>query len=288
MKILVTLVIAISLGAAPVFLACGQENIEPRISIAYFRTGDDLPYLKILVRKRIERRYYPMEGMTVHAYFNEETDDHLMGRGITNYRGESIIEMPTAMMDVWHGSNEFEYIVNVDPTDSSDAVSESISIRKARIQLTSSEDRMITAVIEQREDSVWVPVEDVELRLFVRRQFGRLPVTEDPLSTDAEGKVEAAFSAEVPGDAQGVVTFGCWLEDHDEFGNIIAYTSAKWGIPTVDDNSAFERRTLWATRDRTPLWLIVFPSLIIAGVWGVIFFLIYQIIQIKRISKSSE
>jgi hypothetical protein len=229
-----------------------------------------------------------MEGMTVHAYFNEESRDNEMGSSSTNDSGEGIIEMPTSVMEAWHNMDEFEYIVTLDPTDSTEAVTESLLIQKVRIRMASTDERVITAIIERSEEGTWIPVEDVELKLFVKRQFGRLPVTEDPLTSDAEGMVETEFSAEVPGDANGVLTLGCWLEDHDEFGNIIAYTSTKWGTPTIDDNSAFEHRTLWSTRDKTPLWLLIFPNLIIVGIWGIIVFLVFQIIKIKRISKSSE
>jgi hypothetical protein len=77
------------------------------------------------------------------------------------------------------------------------------------------------------------------------------------------------------------------IEDHDEFGSIFAFTMKKWGKPTVDDNSAFERRTLWSTRDKTPYWLLVFPNLIIFGVWGVIVYLVLQIFKIKKLSKQN-
>jgi hypothetical protein len=146
---------------------------------------------------------------------------------------------------------------------------------------------MITAVIERSEAGEWIPEEDVELKFFIKREFGRLPITEDPLTSDAEGSIEIEFTDTLPGDESGVLTMGGWLEDHAEFGNIIAFTSTTWGTPTVDDNSSFNKRTLWSTRDRTPLWLLIFPNLIIAGIWGIILFLIYQIIRIKRISKSA-
>jgi len=282
-------ILLIGLWMLPAFSVSAQgEEIEPRVDVSYFRTGDDLPYLKIVVRKRVERRYFPMKGMIVHAYFNEEKPERAMGTITTNDRGEGIIEMPTSAMEEWHKLHAFDFIATVDATDSSLAVDETLSIQKARIRMTTTDDKTIKAVIEHSDEEGWNPVEEIELKLFVKRQFGRLPITEDPLTSDADGSIEAESTDEVPGDAQGLLTVGCWLEDHDEFGNIIAYTTTKWGTPTVDDNSAFEQRTLWSTRDKTPLWLLIFPNLIIAGIWGIIFFLIYQIIKIKRISKPME
>jgi hypothetical protein len=264
-----------------------EEKIAPRVDISYFRFGDDLPHIQILVRKRIQRRYFPMEGVRIRAYFNGESAEDEMGSSTTNERGIGSIEIPTVLMEDWHSMDEFEFIATVDPTDSSEAVTETISIHKARIRLSTSQDRMITAVIERSEAGEWIPEEDVELKFFIKREFGRLPITEDPLTSDAEGSIEIEFTDTLPGDESGVLTMGGWLEDHAEFGNIIAFTSTTWGTPTVDDNSSFNKRTLWSTRDRTPLWLLIFPNLIIAGIWGIILFLIYQIIRIKRISKSA-
>ena len=55
-----------------------------------------------------------------------------------------------------------------------------------------------------------------------------------------------------------------------------------WGKYYTRENN-FGKRSLWATRNHTPIWLLVMAYSIIALVWGVIFFLIIQIIKIKRL-----
>jgi hypothetical protein len=261
------------------------DKIEPRVNLAYYKTGDDVPYIKVLVRKRVDRRYFPMSGVSVNTYFNDD-ETGAMGSVITNEKGEGIIEMPTGLMDVWHHTNSFEFIATIQETDSTKEVYETLSITKARITIMTNEDSVITSLLEQMEDTVWVPVEEVEMKLFIKRQFGRLLVTTDYLETDEAGMIEAQFKGKIPGDAEGRLVIGSMIEDHDEYGNVIAFITTKWGVPMVDDVSAFEKRTLWSTRDKTPYWLLIFPNLIIAGVWGVIAYLLCLIVRIKRLSKS--
>ena len=48
---------------------------------------------------------------------------------------------------------------------------------------------------------------------------------------------------------------------------------------------SFDQRKLWATKFRTPLWLLFMAYSIVIGVWGTIIYLVLQIIRIKRIGK---
>ena len=90
---------------------------------------------------------------------------------------------------------------------------------------------------------------------------------------------------------QGNIDIGAKIDDHEMYGSLVSTKAAKWGVPLNPDNSfakTFAKRTLWATRDKTPIWLLVFPNLIIVSVWGIIFFLIYQITRIIKLGKANN
>jgi hypothetical protein len=110
---------------------------------------------------------------------------------------------------------------------------------------------------------------------------------EDSYSTDKNGEVSAGFTLSLPGDAQGNIMIGAKIDDHEVYGNLVSSKIAKWGLPRVPDNS-FAKRTLWSTRDKTPLWLLIFPNLIIISVWGIIFYLFYQIARIIKIGRANH
>lgn len=274
------------LGLMPPSVAGQPAKVKPYLSLSYFKVSDDVPYLQVQVRKRVDRRYLPMEGVRVRMYFGEESAKGFMGEAVSDEKGIAKAQMANAMMTDWHALNSLDFFAAVDSTDTTESADESLTVTKARLEVhTVDSTKQITAVLEKAVDNGWEAVAGTEVKLFVKRDFGKLPVTDDYLETNDSGAVSAPLKATLPGDSIGRLTVGAFVEDSDDFGNIIAYASTRWGTPTVDDNSAFYRRSLWATRDRTPLWLLIFPNLIILGVWGIIVFLVFEIFKIKRLSK---
>ena len=103
--------------------------------------------------------------------------------------------------------------------------------------------------------------------------------------------MSAEFGFDLPGDAQGDITIGAKIDEHEVYGSLMSTKAAKWGVPLDSDTSfakSFAKRTLWSTRDKTPIWLLVFPNLIIVSVWGIIFYLIYQIFRIIKLGKGKR
>ncbi|MEK7199532.1 MAG: hypothetical protein AAB212_06395 [Bacteroidota bacterium] len=47
--------------------------------------------------------------------------------------------------------------------------------------------------------------------------------------------------------------------------------------------NTFDERTLFATRDKAPLWLLFLAGSIVVSVWSVIIYLVRQIIKIRKI-----
>jgi hypothetical protein len=264
-----------------------QEKISPRVDLAYYQVGDDLPYVTVRVRKRVERRFIPMAGIPVAIYFNDESADHKMGSPVTDLKGEGRVILPEAMRTAWNDSLEFEFFAAIEASDTTEEADESILIKRARIRVLTDEPeghKVFKVVLEEKSDDGWLPVEGTDLKVFVKRYFGRLAFGEDVNISDEEGQAEVEFNEELPGDKDGMITLGGMVEDNDDYGTLIAYKSVKWGTPLKDDNS-FMGRTLWATRDKTPWWLLIFPNLIILGVWGVIVYLFFQIGRLRKLAK---
>jgi hypothetical protein len=273
-------------------IAYGQnDKIEPRIDISYYQTDSNAPFIVVQVRKKTEGRFFPLAGIPVTLFFNEETDSMRMDKVTSNAKGDVRMFLPDRFVDVWNQLDTYEFIATVSSNDSIEEATEAIEINRARLRVstdTADETRLIRVTIEQKNEEEWVYVSDVEMKIFVKRQFGKLFIGEDYYTSDEAGSIEAEFEGEIPGDAQGILELGCMVEDHENFGNLFAFTNTQWGTPMVDDNTAFNKRTLWATRDKTPFWLLIFPNLAIAGIWGVIIYLFFQIYRIKKISKAPE
>jgi hypothetical protein len=85
----------------------------------------------------------------------------------------------------------------------------------------------------------------------------------------------------LPG-VDGILTFEVVLEESDEYGTVKALVQAPIGKLIVDE-STFDERTMWSPRNKTPLFLLIFPNVLTLGIWGII---VYLIINLFKISKS--
>ena len=76
-------------------------------------------------------------------------------------------------------------------------------------------------------------------------------------------------------------------EDNEQFGNLVFEKTVPWGL-YIKHHSDFNKRSLWGTRDRSPMWLLLMAGSIVAGVWGVLIYLVFQLIKIRKAGKSTD
>ncbi len=126
-----------------------------------------------------------------------------------------------------------------------------------------------------------IPAKDVEVHVYVKKSFGLLPIEGDNLTTDENGEATVDFPADLPGDASGNVTVIAKVEDNDELGNLETAKSVKWGIP-VSNVQTLDIRTLSASGRYAPWPLVIIVTGLVGIVWGVIIYIFYQLIVIKK------
>jgi hypothetical protein len=275
-------------------LAQAQDKVEKgtiSINLAYHQLNDDLPQIKVSAKTKIERKFQPVEGVEVNIFFNAETSQGFIGRVKTNNHGAGSLSLPARFKDQWDSLSAFTFIGTLTQNDRFEDQSTELEITKARIELSLNEVdsiRTIQARVLARQDTSWVAQPETEIKLVVRRLSSDLKATEEEtFTTDEKGEISAEFVLSIPGDAQGNIVVGAKIDDHEIYGNLVSAKTAAWGQPLVPDSS-FAKRTLWATRDKTPLWLLIFPNLIIISVWGFIFYLVYLITRIIKVGKASD
>ena len=127
--------------------------------------------------------------------------------------------------------------------------------------------------------------EDLSCCRGVERLGGALKIGDnESLTTDSLGMVKEEFKLDsLPAqDARGNLVLIAKVEDNDRFGNLSQEKTVPWGKYYVRENH-FGERSLWAARFRTPVWLLFMAYSIIATVWTVIIYLLYQIFRIKKL-----
>jgi hypothetical protein len=267
------------------FPLCGlsQDKLQPRIDLSYFQIQNEAPYLLVKVRTKDGKKFNPVAGVNVSIKINEQE----IGSITTDKKGEGKFVFPEAVIHTLDSLSSYTFVGKLESDAKYLEVEEEYAVNKSRLTLEAEGDdnKNIRGIVEKFTGQGWVAAPGVEAKFFVHRQFGKLPIGESAYTSDENGTVEMEFTKSIPGDRTGKIVLGCLIEDNEEFGNLVAIKQMPWGIPLVAQENYFTKRTMWGTRDKTPIWLLVFPNLIILAVWGTIVYLIFQLFKIKRIGK---
>ncbi|HVX49293.1 MAG TPA: hypothetical protein VHB48_04020, partial [Chitinophagaceae bacterium] len=155
---------------------------------------------------------------------------------------------------------------------------------KAKIILDTADNKKVTATLLAFKDTAWVAIKGVDIKLGIQRLGADLNINETPsYTTDSLGAVSGDFKRDsLPGDVKGNLILTAKVEDDDTYCNIITERIVPWGKP-AKYVSNFDKRTLFARRGRSPIWLELMAYSIILVVWGILFYLGLQIRQLIRL-----
>lgn len=159
-------------------------------------------------------------------------------------------------------------------------VTKSISFKNADINaklITKDSINYITATLLDAHTGI--PMVEESLSVQVQRLFQALQIEEFNI-TDENGTIIVPIEDGIPG-IDGNLTIEVILSESDDFGTVTATVIAPIGTKIVDE-STFDDRTMWSPRNKTPLFLLIFPNLIIFGMWGLIIYLITNLFKITK------
>lgn len=146
---------------------------------------------------------------------------------------------------------------------------------------TGEEIKSITATI-MSADTLRLPLNEVDVHFYVRRDFGLMRIGELSNYTGADGKVKVVFPEKIVGDGEGNIELVVKVENNFLYNDAESITMKKWGTPLVTGDDLFNRRALWGARDKSPIWLLLLANGIIAIVWAAIAFVFYNLLRIKK------
>ncbi len=252
-----------------------------RLKAEYVKIMNAEIYFDIKATAKVDNQNIDVSNIDLTIY-NIVGDDQIeLGKTKTNMNGESRFTLKDINAIKPDSTNIYNIEVSFDGNDSFSRASKSISFKNANIEaklITKDSINYITAtLIDKSTDSV---VSDALLRVQVQRLFRPLRIGEEFNSTDETGTIIVPIEEGIPG-VDGKLTFEVVLKDSDDFGTVKALVNAPIGVPIVDE-STFDERTMWSPRNKTPLFLLIFPNLIILGIWGIIIYLILNLIKLKK------
>jgi hypothetical protein len=263
-----------------------KEEAEELIKLNYFTVNNGVQYLILENSLKTGRKTEPLKNKVFQLYLNSNTPENLIGKVSTDKNGKAKSFLPPSLKAAWAESTNPTFIAVA--AGKEDEIAAELAVSKSKIlldTLTTDGIRSISVQVMQLTDSVWVPAADVEMKVGVQRLGGILSAgDEETYTTDSSGTATMEFTKDsLPGDQKGNFVLIAKIQENDLFGNLIVEKTVPWGIAVKPDTSFFEQRTLWTTRFRTPIWLLIMAYSIFIGVWGTIIYLITQIVKIKKL-----
>jgi hypothetical protein len=251
-----------------------------------------VPYVMIHGKTKEGKKFKPVAGLQVQVYLDNDSSANLLGRITTDEKGEGQLSLPATLKANWEGASSHNFIGLSGATPIFDQTKSELSITKSKLLIDTAvgaEQRSLEISVLSLKGNEWVPAAGVELKLGIRRLGGSLPISdEETYTTDSTGKVVAEFKrVGMPGDEKGNIIVQAKVEDNSELGNLLSEKTLTWGIKPVQEKNEFSERSLWATRDKAPIWLLMMAGTIMTLVWGTIVYLIRILFKIRRLGRNA-
>lgn len=252
-----------------------------RLKIEYVKIMNGELTFKVKASSRIDRKNINLENISI-SFFNVVNDESLpIGKTTTDTNGLGKLTLENINSIKPDSTLIFTVKAAFKGNDSFKRVSKSVSFKNADINaklVTKDSTNYIAATLI--DTSTGLPMGNESLGVQVQRLFKPLQIEEFNI-TDEIGTILVPIPKGIPG-IDGILNIEVVLNDSDDFGTVKALIEAPVGIPIVDE-STFDQRTMWSPRNKTPIFLLIFPNILIFGIWGLI---IYLFINLFKISKS--
>lgn len=295
LKILKALVLSLLVLSSQMMMAQEETAEKPvkkskaRISLDYTIYNNTGPRLTATVKTKIDRSYVNVPDVKVNFYIDSISKASRLGETLSNENGEAIFLIPQTLTKRIAKDPSFEYFVTISDNDRLKDAKRDIEVKRSFFEMNLKVEDSVkkVQVFVGAPDSTGeiVPVEDIEVKVYVKRLFGELPITEGFETTNAEGIMETTFPDDIPGDETGNLMILAKVEEHDEYGTLIVAKKIAWGLPLTTDPDELKGE-LWSARNNAPQSLVVIINGMIIAIWGVILYIFLQILKIKRIGKA--
>ena len=263
---------------------CAQkvEKNRARIAVEYVKIMDAEIFVNIKVGARVNKKTVRISNIELTVSNKFEDEELELGKVITNMDGESNFVLKSLDAIKPDSTNTYTIAVSFKGNDLYKPASKRISFKDAIIQAKIVTKDSVNYMIATLQDvATHSPIPDQNLQIQVQRLFRPLELGDPFNKTDEDGSIRVPIEDNIPG-IDGNLTLEVVLMDHDEYGTIKAIVNAPIGVP-FENESTFDQRTMWSPRNKTPLFLLIFPNLITLGIWA---FIVYLIMNLFKIVKS--
>lgn len=263
--------------------ALGQnaKKNKVRLKVEYIKIMNDEHYIDVKTTARVDKQNINVPNIDL-VISNEYNDDLVkLGKVTTNMNGEGRFSLQNLNTVKPDSTKTYNLNISFSGNDDYSRTSKSISFKDAIINseiITKDSIHYIKAtLIDAGRDSV---IAGEPLNVNIQRLFKPLSIGEELNRTDENGTIIVPLEKGIPG-VDGIITLEVVLKDSEDYGTVKNLITAPIGIP-IEDKSTFDERTMWSPPTKTPLYLWIFPNILILGIWGVIILLIVNLYKINK------
>lgn len=259
---------------------------KARISAQYTKVMNRETFIGLSAKYKGENGFEPASGLAIQVY-KKMPDDSLFYLGVatTNSEGKTKFVLKDSSIIRTKGTSVFTYIVKIENLPTYEDSETEINIADANLSAVVETIDSLNQIRATLTDGLGQPLAGQSLKVQLQRMYAPLPIGEESYQTDERGSITVPIEAPMPG-INGELTFEVVLNESETYGTVKALVTAPIGTPIIDQ-STFDKRTLWSPPSKAPYYLLIFPNLIIIGVWLPILLLIVNLFRISKAGMNS-
>jgi len=256
-----------------------KESIKSKTSLSADQYPDLTIVLKALLRAKVEGSYQKVPGQKItFLTVNADGEETILGDTITAPNGIASLRIIKSNL-VKSEDGSYSLLARFDGNDNMDGSESDLMLRPATLVMEAKEaDSTYTLSLLATAESAEgpVPIAAAPVSVYVKRMFSSLKVAEG--ETDEAGMIEVEFPVGLAGDEEGKLEITAMIEETEEYGNLSASSTEKWGY-AVSKAPGEIQRALWSPHP--PTWMVITFFVLMGVVWIHYAILIYNLFRIK-------
>lgn len=253
------------------------QTVGIDITFTYVQKADATFLLKAKVVD--EENEEPVEGIAIQYSVSINGESKQLGSAVTTANGVS--KFIGNLEEVRKTGHQFTFTATFVGNEAFDENEVELEIVDAILALkTEVVDSMNTVFVSLNtwdKNGELIAISDEDIKLFVPRMYSLLPITE--AYSNEEGEDEVEFPNDIPGGPAGELLVIGKLDEHESYGTIESQSQTNWGLPVSLDSGKLPRG-LWSPD--APMWMVITFIILMTGVWGHYFLIVYNLFRIKR------
>tara|TARA_R110002050_G_scaffold204327_1_gene339523 strand:- start:8109 stop:8981 length:873 start_codon:yes stop_codon:yes gene_type:complete len=255
------------------------KKAKVRMSVQYVKVMNNESYIVVKTKAKTEDGYQPVDHLKLKVYQVFGDSNALLGEIETIEDGSAKFNL--ASLVSLDSLNTFNYLITNDASDLYKKGDKKLSFQDVSVEAGVVTKDSVNYIQARATNALTgAPISEAPIRVQVKRLFSPLIIGQSNYKTDDNGSIFVELPNDIPG-MEGVLEMQVLINESDDYGTVINEFEAPIGVPVVTTDT-FDQRTMWSPPSKTPIYLLVFPNLIILGIWGTLLMLVINLVRIYK------